>query len=263
MGTMFNNRRQSRDRILCEKVVSLVGDGRLFISEYSRELFENFDISLVCGQSCLFKAEKGDFCFVEGESLLPYEEKIESIEAQLAESDKDIGEWNDMNELFSKTLRYGLLDTLIPHINKSIKYYMTKLEQEYTVKYDQEFKPHIYIDNNDTEISYKDLSTGQRKTLDIAIIFGVIQNVIANVDFNIFFLDELFSNMDSDSRNTMLTLLKETLSENRTIFVVNHSEMSDDFFNHKIRVHLNTKRIIDAKKKEEVNVKASKYEKIF
>ena len=25
------------------------------------------------------KAEKGDFCFVEGESLLPYEEKIESI----------------------------------------------------------------------------------------------------------------------------------------------------------------------------------------
>jgi DNA repair exonuclease SbcCD ATPase subunit len=197
------------------------------------------------------------------ELISEYENKIISLEEQIAESDKHIGEWNDMNELFSKTLRYGLLDTLIPHINKSIKYYMTKLDQDYTVKYDQEFKPHIYINNNDNEISYKDLSTGQRKTLDIAIIFGVIQNVIANVDFNIFFLDELFSNMDSDSRNTMLTLLKETLSENRTIFVVNHSEMSDDFFNHKIRVHLNSKRIIDAKKKEEVNVKASKYEKIF
>ena len=118
-----------------------------------------------------------------------YEEKIIMLEEQIEESDKHIGEWNDMNELFSKTLRYGLLDTLIPHINKSIKYYMTKLDQDYTVKYDQEFKPHIYINNNDNEISYKDLSTGQRKTLDIAIIFGVIQNVIANVDFNIFFLD--------------------------------------------------------------------------
>lgn len=192
-----------------------------------------------------------------------YEDKIIVLEEQIAESDKHIGEWNDMNELFSKTLRYGLLDTLIPHINKSIKYYMTKLDQDYTVKYDQEFKPHIYINNNDNEISYKDLSTGQRKTLDIAIIFGVIQNVIANVDFNIFFLDELFSNMDSDSRNIMLNLLKDTLSENRTIFVVNHSEMSDDFFNHKIRVHLNTKRITDAKKKEEVSVKCSKYEQIF
>lgn len=192
-----------------------------------------------------------------------YEDKIFDLESQISESDKHIGEWNDMNELFSKTLRYGLLDTLIPHINKSIKYYMNKLEQEYTVEYDQEFKPHIYIENNENEISYKDLSTGQKKTLDIAIIFGVIQNVIANVDFNIFFLDELFSNMDSDSRYTMLNVLKDTLCENRTIFVVNHAEMPDDFFNHKMRVSLVNKTVTDWKKKEDVIVKASKYDKIF
>lgn len=191
------------------------------------------------------------------ELIEEYENKIADLESQISDSDKHIGEWNEMNELFSKTLRYGLLDTLIPHVNKSIKYYMNKLEQEYTVKYDQEFKPHIYIENNENEISYKDLSTGQRKTLDIAIIFGVIQNVIANVDFNVFFLDELFSNMDADSRYTMLTVLKETLCENRTIFVVNHAEMPDDFFNHKIRVTLNSKNIEDYK------IKYSKYDKIF
>ena len=191
------------------------------------------------------------------ELIEEYENKIEDLESQISDSDKHIGEWNEMNELFSKTLRYGLLDTLIPHVNKSIKYYMNKLEQEYTVEYDQEFKPHIYIENNENEISYKDLSTGQRKTLDIAIIFGVIQNVIANVDFNVFFLDELFSNMDADSRYTMLTVLKETLCENRTIFVVNHAEMPDDFFNHKIRVTLNNKNIEDYK------IKYSKYDKIF
>lgn len=191
------------------------------------------------------------------ELIEEYENKIIDLESQIADSDKHIGEWNEMNELFSKTLRYGLLDTLIPHVNKSIKYYMNKLEQEYTIEYDQEFKPHIYIENNENEISYKDLSTGQRKTLDIAIIFGVIQNVIANVDFNIFFLDELFSNMDADSRYTMLTVLKDTLCENRTIFVVNHAEMPDDFFDHKIRVTLNNK-IIDNYK-----IKYSKYDKIF
>ena len=79
MGTMFNNRRQSRDRILCEKVVSLVGDGRLFMSEYSHELFENLGVSITPGNDYLSKADKGDFCFVEKESLLPYEDKIESI----------------------------------------------------------------------------------------------------------------------------------------------------------------------------------------
>lgn len=192
-----------------------------------------------------------------------YNIKIEDISKQISESDKNIGEWNEMNELFSKTLRYGLLDTLIPHINKSIKYYMNKLGQEYTVEYDKEFKPHIYIENNDNEISYRDLSTGQKKTLDIAIIFGVIQNVIANVDFNIFFLDELFSNMDADSRYTMLNLLKDNLCDNRAIFVVNHAEMPDDFFAHKIRVSIVRKRVEDYKKKEDVIVNASKYEKIF
>ena len=187
------------------------------------------------------------------------ETKIIEIEAKIRESDKDIGEWNDMNELFSKTLRYSLLDTLIPHINKSIKYYMNKLNQPYNVEYDQEFKPHIWFDDN--EINYSDLSTGQKKTLDIGIIFGVIANVIANVDFNLFFFDELMSNMDSESRNIMLSLLNDTLKDNRTIFVINHAEMADDFFEHKIRVKLVTKKIIE--KKEPVLVYASTYEKIF
>ena len=193
------------------------------------------------------------------ELISELETKVIEIEGKIRESDKDIGEWNDMNELFSKTLRYSLLDTLIPHINKSIKYYMNKLNQPYNVEYDQEFKPHIWFDDN--EISYSDLSTGQKKTLDIGIIFGVIANVIANVDFNIFFLDELMSNMDSDSRNTMLTLLNDNLKDNRTIFVVNHAEMADDFFEHKIRVKLINKKIIE--KKEPVLVFASTYEKIF
>ena len=129
-----------------------------------------------------------------------YIKKREDIERQITESDKEIGEWNELNDLFSKTLRYKLLDTLIPHINSSIHYYMSKLEQGYKVVYDQEFKAHIYTDNIDGEISYKDLSTGQKKTLDMAIIFGILQNLIANVDFNLVFLDELFANLDTDAR---------------------------------------------------------------
>ena len=189
------------------------------------------------------------------------EDKIIDIENKIQISDKDIGEWNDMNELFSKTLRYSLLDTLIPHINKSIKYYLGKLNQMYNVEYDQEFKPHIYFEGNEKEISYSDLSTGQKKTLDIGIIFGVIANVISNVEFNIFFLDELFSNMDANSRNIMLELIKDNFKENKTIFIVNHAEMSDDFFDHKIRVKLENKKIIE--KKEQIVVYSSNYEKIF
>lgn len=178
-----------------------------------------------------------------------YVEKQKTIEQQISESDNEISEWNELNELFSKTLRYNLLDTLIPHINASIQYYITKLEQGYRVVYDQEFKAHIYTDNIDGEISYKDLSTGQKKTLDIAIIFGILQNLIANVEFNICVLDELMSNMDTDARNTMLSVIRETLTQDRTVFVINHAEMNDDFFDHKIRVRLTNKRVQLLKKR--------------
>lgn len=200
-----------------------------------------------------------------------YDELIHENEVKLAElkekidrSDIEIGEWNEMSELFTKTLRYNLLETLIPHINNSIQFFINKLDQAYKIEYDQEFKPHIYVDSFDKEISYNNLSTGQKKTLDLAIIFGILQNIIASVDFNVFVLDELFSNMDSDTRNTMLSLLRESLAKDgKTVFVINHAEMNDDYFDHKIRVGLENKRINGKKGKDDVVVNASKYEQIF
>lgn len=193
------------------------------------------------------------------------EDKAATIKIELDKCDVEIGEWNEMNELFTKTLRYNLLETLIPHINKSIQFFINKLDQSYKIEYDQEFKAHIFVDGWDKEIAYNNLSTGQRKSLDLAIIFGILQNVITSIDFNVFVLDELFSNMDSDSRNIMLNLLKETMSEDKAIFVINHAEMADDYFKHKIRVHLENKKIISASKKknEDVLVKASVYEMKF
>lgn len=194
--------------------------------------------------------------------------KAALIEKDIQKTSVDIGEWNDMSDLFSKTLRYSLLDKMIPHINTSIQSYLNKLEQPYTVKYDEEFKAHIFTDGHDIEIPYTSLSTGQKKSLDICIIFGILKNVIANVNFNLLFCDELMSNMDSDSRTIMLEMLKENLAEGKTIFVINHAEMSDDMFTHKIRVSLKNKKIKreTAKKSDiekEVVVKASQYELVF
>ena len=194
-------------------------------------------------------------------------DKKKRLEQESLDNEKEQGEWNDLSELFTKSLRYKLLDSMIPHINSSISKYLNKLEQNYQVRFDQEFKCHIFIDN-EKEISYKDLSTGQKKTLDICIIFGILQNVIANVNLNILFLDELFSNMDSEMRDLMLSTFKESLSEGRTIFTVNHGEMRDEAFDHKIRVSLINKKIEKQNIKKSlcggnVIVHASKYEQIF
>lgn len=197
--------------------------------------------------------------------IADYTKKAKDLKVQISKTETEVSDWNEMNELFTKTLRYNLLETLIPHINNSIQLFINKLDLQFKVSYDQEFKAHIYVDTFDKEISYNNLSTGQKKSLDLAIVFGILQNVIANVEFNVLFLDELFSNLDAESRNLMLSLLNETLVKDRCIFVVNHAEMSDDYFSHKLRVELVNKKIKDAstKKKEDVIVKSSKYVQVF
>ena len=130
------------------------------------------------------------------------------------------------------------------------------------MKFDQEFKAHIYVEYYNREIAYNNLSTGQKKTLDLAIIFGILQNIMTTIDTNIIFLDELFSNMDADARNIMLSLLNESISDNnKSIFVVNHAEMQDDYFDHKIRVKLENKKLnyVINKENTEINIKCSKY----
>lgn len=196
-----------------------------------------------------------------------HSDKVATIKADLSKYDLEIKEWAELEELLSKTLRYRLLNTLIPHVNKSINFFMNRLEQPYRVEFDQELKAHIYTESVDREISYGNLSTGQKKTVDIAIVFGILQNIISNVDMNVIILDELMSNMDSDARNVMLSVLKDSLGNDKCIFVVNHAEMNDDYFDHKIRVGLINKKVTTQPKKKEqpktVVVRASQYEQIF
>ena len=193
-------------------------------------------------------------------------DKLEKLQQESLDNELEQGEWNDLSELFTKSLRYKLLDSMIPHINNSISKYLNKLEQNYLVKFDQEFKCHIFIDNNEKEISYKDLSSGQKKTLDICIIFGILQNVIANVEFNILFLDELFTNLDSQ----ICDMLLETIGsiKEKSIFIINHSNLKDDFFKHKIQVSLENKKINKENIKKclsggQVIVHSSKYNMIY
>lgn len=75
MGMTFNNRRVSRDRAVVKKIAEITGERRLWINQFSEELFEGA-CSCKIDSSFLDKAEEDDLCFVENVPLLPYEKRV-------------------------------------------------------------------------------------------------------------------------------------------------------------------------------------------
>ena len=79
-GMVFNNRRQSRDEKVIEKILDITKKNRLWLNKYSYSLFEIFNASNV-NVDDLFLSETpmGEYCFVENSELSNYEKWIEEI----------------------------------------------------------------------------------------------------------------------------------------------------------------------------------------
>ncbi len=79
-GMMFNNRRQSRDAKLTEKIIKITKGSKLWLDKYSMELFDNADSTQInMDDAFLSEATIGEFCFVENADLSPYEKWIEKL----------------------------------------------------------------------------------------------------------------------------------------------------------------------------------------
>ena len=78
-GMTFMRRRLSKDRILTEDIVKTVGDGILYISDFSETLFAKSDISVMSVSNPLDSAEAGDYAFIENIGLKENLEKIKVL----------------------------------------------------------------------------------------------------------------------------------------------------------------------------------------
>lgn len=87
-GMMFNHRRQSQDRVLRQHILDMVGDGKLWMNEYSGKMFAKDSEELLHGpvqtdEDFLKKASSGEYCFVEtnscGVDMFPDTANIESV----------------------------------------------------------------------------------------------------------------------------------------------------------------------------------------
>ncbi len=77
-GMAFNNRRQSRDRLVIRNLVDST-TGYIYIEEYSEPLFTEYKNRTVTSPSPLEVCPDGGTCFIERESPKPYLDIAETV----------------------------------------------------------------------------------------------------------------------------------------------------------------------------------------
>lgn len=79
-GMMFNARRQSKDKVLRERIGELVGGNKLWMNAYSAKQFDAEQLpNIQIDEEFLQKAGTGEFCFVEDQRLADVEQRIEKL----------------------------------------------------------------------------------------------------------------------------------------------------------------------------------------
>ena len=151
----------------------------------------------------------------------------------------------EQNILTDKKLNYSILlrmlgddggikqmiaKSYIKELNSIVSSTINFMNMPYSVVFDSNFNTTIM--QNGSKVSYKTLSTGEKKRVDFATIISFVKLLkLQYGELNLLFIDELFSNIDIDGVGDMLQLLKDLSQElNLNIFLIHHARLENVMF---------------------------------
>ncbi len=163
---------------------------------------------------------------------------IYDLNTKMTEYKLDGDMWSELYGILSVDARSKILSSFIPILNDNIQKYSQLLQLPYTITFDDMFKCNIEIFGVENKIPISSLSTGQLKIVDMVVILGFLGTIFGGNGINVIFLDELFSNLDEELRENMCQILKQTMSPNKTIFIISHQDINSQIFNGEIKLKL-------------------------
>lgn len=79
MGMAFNHRRQSRDRVLKERILTMTEGRKLWMSLDTAKQFQDVPDRVTVSESFLEEAAAGEYCFIEQQPVSGYADRIERV----------------------------------------------------------------------------------------------------------------------------------------------------------------------------------------
>lgn len=159
-------------------------------------------------------------------SIIECETKKTKTEADLVEIVKRIDAYEYIIKMCSDNgIKMMLMKKFIPFLNKLINEYLNKFNLAVTVTFDEHFK-HSITTHPGIGHKHSLLSKGQKKRIDVAILFAIVDliKMMGNFKCNLLFLDEFADgNVDSNGFADIVNMIR-TLSDrdDKAIVVVSH-----------------------------------------
>lgn len=122
------------------------------------------------------------------------------------------------------------IKSVLPTINSQIQDLLIEMGLPYRVAFDEEFN--AILTHMGMEISVATLSTGEMKKVDFAVLMAIVRLMkIKFSGLNLLFLDEIFSSVDAEGVQAILSILKSNSRDlGLNVFVINHAPMPLEIF---------------------------------
>jgi DNA repair exonuclease SbcCD ATPase subunit len=170
-------------------------------------------------------------------SIAELEEKKSFGKDNIAVSrDKELF-YKELNRIFGEDgVKKSIIAGIIKPLNHFIAENISKMGIPFGVKLDETFTAEIR--QFGSLIESDSLSTGENKRVNIAILIAYLKLIRTKKHINILFLDEVFSSIDIEGIDSILTLLKSFANEyNINIFVVHHAILNQEMFDRILKIN--------------------------
>ena len=170
--------------------------------------------------------EKSDF----EEEIKKINDKIKKIETDLKKVKNNLAILDNVKFVLSEEgVKTYIVKKLLDLLNNKLNFYLKRLDASCSCVFNEQFEESI-LNLNGKECSYFNFSGGERKRIDISILF-MFQDVLrfySGTSYSLNMYDELFdSAIDEAGTDKVIEILKERVeSYNESVYIVSHNKTS-------------------------------------
>lgn len=164
-------------------------------------------------------------------------DKLDEIRIERNELEKNRRVLDFLNAMFRDggVKRY-VSNTYVPMINTLMMEMLQYMDLNYTVTFDNDFNATIV--KNGMVKKYSTLSKGEKRRVDFAAVVAFIKFLKLQFgELNLLFLDELFSNVDTNGMSDMIEILRGLSKDmNLNIYLIHHAKLEGVLFDRVMHV---------------------------